>query len=144
MLCELNFRLFANRVAQSSISQALRGCGAFKQRCIRFKQIWGDWLDRICGGRVRKEGDKDQCCPTVSSLPASITQSFDRDSGPIDTRIFREGEAKGIFSSEVVSSGTLMGRMGQAEEVAKVVVFLLSDDASFVTGGMYLSRFPKM
>lgn len=34
--------------------------------------------------------------------------------------------------------------MGQAEEVAKVVVFLLSDDASFVTGGMYLSRFPKM
>ena len=32
-----------------------------------------------------------------------------------------------------------MGRMGQAEEVAKVVVFLLSDDASFVTGGMYLS-----
>ena len=28
-----------------------------------------------------------------------------------------------------------MGRMGKAEEVAKVLVFLLSDDASFVTGG---------
>lgn len=28
-----------------------------------------------------------------------------------------------------------MGRMGQAEEVAKVICFLLSDDASFVTGG---------
>jgi NAD(P)-dependent dehydrogenase (short-subunit alcohol dehydrogenase family) len=27
--------------------------------------------------------------------------------------------------------------MGQAEEVAKVLVFLLSDDASFVTGGEY-------
>lgn len=55
--------------------------------------------------------------------------------GPIDTRIFREGEAKGLFNSEVVSAGTLMGRMGKAEEVAKVLVFLLSDDASFVTGG---------
>jgi NAD(P)-dependent dehydrogenase (short-subunit alcohol dehydrogenase family) len=37
-----------------------------------------------------------------------------------------------------------MGRMGQAEEVAKVVVFLLSPDASFVTGGMYLSPLSKM
>lgn len=30
-----------------------------------------------------------------------------------------------------------MGRMGAAEEVAKVLVFLLSDDASFVTGGRF-------
>ena len=30
-----------------------------------------------------------------------------------------------------------MGRMGQAEEVAKVLVFLLSEDASFVTGGEF-------
>lgn len=28
-----------------------------------------------------------------------------------------------------------MGRMGKAEEVAKVLVFLLSEDASYVTGG---------
>jgi NAD(P)-dependent dehydrogenase (short-subunit alcohol dehydrogenase family) len=55
--------------------------------------------------------------------------------GPIDTKIFRDGEAKGIFSSDVVSAGTLMGRMGQAQEVAKVLVFMLSDDASYVTGG---------
>lgn len=57
--------------------------------------------------------------------------------GPVDTKIFRDGEAKGLFSSDILSAGTLMGRMGQAEEVAKVLVFLLSDDASFVTGGKW-------
>ncbi|EXJ87573.1 hypothetical protein A1O3_04533 [Capronia epimyces CBS 606.96] len=57
--------------------------------------------------------------------------------GPIDTKIFREGEAKGLFNEEIISGGTLMARMGKAEEVAKVLVFLLSDDASYVTGGEF-------
>ncbi|KAL1980674.1 hypothetical protein VTN96DRAFT_3654 [Rasamsonia emersonii] len=50
------------------------------------------------------------------------------------TPIFRDGEAKGLFNSEMLSSATLLGRMGQAHEVAKVLCFLLSDDASYVTG----------
>ncbi|KAF2501097.1 putative short chain dehydrogenase/ reductase [Lophium mytilinum] len=54
--------------------------------------------------------------------------------GPIDTRIFRDGEALGLFDSVSISADTLMGRMGRAEEVAKVLCFLLSDDASYVTG----------
>ncbi|RHZ50530.1 hypothetical protein CDV55_101651 [Aspergillus turcosus] len=55
--------------------------------------------------------------------------------GPIDTPIFRDGEAKGLFSSEITSQATCLGRMGKPNEVAKVLCFLLTDDASYVTGG---------
>ncbi len=39
---------------------------------------------------------------------------------------------------EALVSRHPLGRLGRAEEVAKVVRFLLSDDASFVTGSYYL------
>ncbi|KAH6972762.1 putative short chain dehydrogenase/ reductase [Ilyonectria sp. MPI-CAGE-AT-0026] len=54
--------------------------------------------------------------------------------GPIDTPIFRDGEAKGLFSSEITSNATCLGRMGQAFEVANVLCFMMTDDASYVTG----------
>jgi len=57
--------------------------------------------------------------------------------GPIDTRIFRDGEAKGLFDGDVMGGATQLGRMGKAEEVANVIIFLLSDSASYVTGARW-------
>ncbi|MEO8128834.1 MAG: SDR family oxidoreductase, partial [Bryobacteraceae bacterium] len=57
--------------------------------------------------------------------------------GPIDT----EGLRELLGSSDVgqdrlksLSSVIPLGRMGQADEIAKAAVFLASDDSSFVTG----------
>ncbi|KAG2016855.1 hypothetical protein GB937_006057 [Aspergillus fischeri] len=61
--------------------------------------------------------------------------------GPVDTAIFRDGEARGLFDSQILSKATCLGRMGQAHEIANVLCFLLSDDASYVTGGMYIARY---
>ncbi|MEZ2458366.1 SDR family oxidoreductase [Salinicoccus roseus] len=40
-------------------------------------------------------------------------------------------------SGEAIKAGIPFGRFGTPEEVAKVVFFLASDNASFVTGSMY-------
>lgn len=49
---------------------------------------------------------------------------------PMSDRLY-----KGDFSG--IISGTPMGRMAPAEEIAPVIVWLCSDDASFVTGAAY-------
>jgi len=53
--------------------------------------------------------------------------------GPIDTPLLNEA-----FSNpddrKALASTVLMGRLGRPEELAKPVVFLASDDASFITG----------
>ena len=49
--------------------------------------------------------------------------------------MFYDGEKTGATNADRMSAGTLLRRMGQPEEVAKALCFLLSDDASYVTGG---------
>jgi NAD(P)-dependent dehydrogenase (short-subunit alcohol dehydrogenase family) len=53
--------------------------------------------------------------------------------GPIDTPLTRETFSNPDDMKALVST-TAMGRLGRPEELAKPVVFLASDDASFVTG----------
>jgi len=57
--------------------------------------------------------------------------------GPIDTPGLRELLSSGPVGAERLkrfSSTVPLGRMGQADEIAKAAVFLASDDSSFVTG----------
>jgi NAD(P)-dependent dehydrogenase (short-subunit alcohol dehydrogenase family) len=56
--------------------------------------------------------------------------------GPIETEIFKRGASAEQIDSmrRMLSSAVPMKRMGEAEEVARAVLFLASDEASFITG----------
>jgi NAD(P)-dependent dehydrogenase (short-subunit alcohol dehydrogenase family) len=58
--------------------------------------------------------------------------------GPIYTPLTRE-----IFdkeeSKEFFQEATMLGRIGQPEEVTGLVVFLASDEATYCTGGLYMA-----
>ncbi|QMT16665.1 SDR family oxidoreductase [Planococcus maritimus] len=61
--------------------------------------------------------------PLVSSMMESIEQSINKED---------PGRVRQTISSRIP-----LGRYGQAEEVAKLVEFLASDDSSFITGSQY-------
>ncbi len=63
---------------------------------------------------------------------------------PVDTRMMRsleEGFAPGAGASikERLAAGIPMGRYGSPEEIARVMLFLASDDSSWVTGSVYMA-----
>jgi len=64
--------------------------------------------------------------------------------GPTDTRMIRnieEGRSPGApeKAREMILTGLPLKRYGTPEEVARLIVFLASDEASICTGGVYLA-----
>jgi NAD(P)-dependent dehydrogenase (short-subunit alcohol dehydrogenase family) len=62
--------------------------------------------------------------------------------GPIDTPLLRRGVARAADPEAKIRAemnSTLLGRLGRPEEIASVIHFLASDEASFVTGSIVVA-----
>ena len=57
--------------------------------------------------------------------------------GFVDTEIL---SANSTEMNEQASKNSILGRLGQPEEIAKVVLFLISDDSAFVTGADFIAE----
>jgi NAD(P)-dependent dehydrogenase (short-subunit alcohol dehydrogenase family) len=56
----------------------------------------------------------------------------------VRTDFIRESMERGAFSLADVEHRTPLGRMAEPDEVARVVAFLASDDARYMTGSSVL------
>jgi 3-oxoacyl-[acyl-carrier protein] reductase len=56
--------------------------------------------------------------------------------GPVVTEGFKAGGIEGSEFEKAMLQGTPLGRLGQPDDVARVVAFIASDDAGWVTGSL--------
>jgi NAD(P)-dependent dehydrogenase (short-subunit alcohol dehydrogenase family) len=54
--------------------------------------------------------------------------------GYVRTEMVNSMEKKGLVDTRKIENDTPMGRLAQPEEIAKVILFLASADASYITG----------
>lgn len=54
--------------------------------------------------------------------------------GPIETELFRSGRPKGSAAEAETLQTIPMNRIGRPEEVASLIIYLLSEDAGYITG----------
>ena len=54
--------------------------------------------------------------------------------GMVETPLFQRAAAQGIVDAQAAASEHALGRLGATGELAEAIVFLLSDQASFITG----------
>ena len=58
--------------------------------------------------------------------------------GPIDTAMLKQGLPEGVDAAAMMGAVTPAGRCGTVDDVAKVVAFLISDEASYCYGAEFV------
>ena len=106
----------------------------FLDKRILVRTVQANTVSLVSQNRLLRNTDVKVSVLTPSAR--TLSMFVFNSSGPIDTPIFRNAEAQGIVSSATFSAGTQLGRMGKPREVAEVLMFLLSDRAAYVTGGI--------